>query len=184
VDLERARAAVRLLKSERFASTRYAHAAVDFDPDRPMAPGKPLPDFHVTALGAKRTFSPASLRGKLYLIEVWGPWCGPCVAEMPNIHAAFEKYGKSGKRKLHILSIALDTTPDALAKFRTPARPMPWEHALATDGEKAALRPVFGSGVPAYTLVDERGNIVATSSELRGPGLDRVLSALDAAPAK
>lgn len=184
VDAERARTAVRLLKTERFAFTRYARMIGELDPDRPLAPGKPVPDFQVTALGGKRTFSPAALRGKVYLIEVWGPWCGPCVAEMPNIHAAFEKYGKSGKRKLHILSIAIDATPEMLAKFRTAPHPMPWEHALPSDREKAALQAIFGSAVPAYTLIDERGTIIATSSELRGPGLERVLSGLGTTPTK
>jgi thiol-disulfide isomerase/thioredoxin len=179
IDAEHARTAVRLLKDRRFAFTRYAAFAGDYDPDRPLAPGKLLPEFRATALDGRTTISSAVLRGKLYLIEVWGPWCGPCVAEMPSLHAAYEKYGKRGKRKLHVLSIALDTTREDVAKFRTAPHPMPWEHALATDAEKMALRKIFGSGVPAYALIDERGTVLAATPQLRGPEFERVLSRLD-----
>jgi thiol-disulfide isomerase/thioredoxin len=178
-DPDGARRAFKLLKSPRFAFTRYAQFADQYDPDRALVPGKPVPDFQVTALDGKHKFSPAALRGKLYLIELWGPWCGPCVAEVPLVHAAYEKWSKQGKRHLHILSIAMDTTRDDLAKFHAAGHPMPWDEALAKDDEKRALRAIFGSGVPAYALVDEQGKLLAVPPELRAPGLDRILEDLN-----
>jgi hypothetical protein len=42
-----------------------------------------------------------------------------------------------------------------------------------------ALRKIFGSGVPAYALIDERGTVLAATPQLRGPEFERVLSRLD-----
>src|SRR5438876_3495012 len=33
-----------------------------------------------------------SLRGKVVVINLWGTFCAPCIAEMPNLNALVEKY--------------------------------------------------------------------------------------------
>jgi thiol-disulfide isomerase/thioredoxin len=172
-------AAYRRLKSERFAVTQYGRMAERFNPDRPNAAGKPLPEFAVSALDGKGTFSPAKLLGKVYLIEVWATWCAPCVAGMPALHEAYKKYGKTGKRKLHILSISLDESPEAVTKFRKGTWPMPWDHAFPTADEKRALHARFGAAIPFYALVSEQGKILAASPELEADKLGEVLDRLE-----
>jgi thiol-disulfide isomerase/thioredoxin len=34
-------------------------------------------------------------RGQVVFINFWATWCPPCVAELPEIHRAYEKYGGS-----------------------------------------------------------------------------------------
>src|SRR5579863_659621 len=37
-----------------------------------------------------------SFRGKVVLLDFWGTWCGPCVANLPKVHALHEKYKDRG----------------------------------------------------------------------------------------
>jgi len=44
--------------------------------------GKPAPAFSLPLVGeATRTFSPESMRGKVWLLNVWAPWCVSCRQE-------------------------------------------------------------------------------------------------------
>src|SRR5438309_2131955 len=53
--------------------------------------GAVIPDFAFTDFnGQPRHLS--EFRGKFLLLEFWGTWCKPCVAEIPNLKVAYEKY--------------------------------------------------------------------------------------------
>jgi len=64
---------------------------------------KPAPAFTATALDGRK-ISPASLRGKVVVINFWATWCPPCRAEIPDLVALQEKY----KDTLQIIGISED----------------------------------------------------------------------------
>lgn len=46
--------------------------------------GKPAPAFELPLVGnAEQTFSPDDLKGKVWLLNVWAPWCASCRQEHP-----------------------------------------------------------------------------------------------------
>ena len=59
--------------------TRQAEGTFrDFDPDREMQAGNPVPEFSFTSLDDPSvTITNSSLRGSTYLIDFWGTWCAP-----------------------------------------------------------------------------------------------------------
>lgn len=146
------------------------------NPDKRIEIGKPVPDFEITSLeNANQTISNKTLKGQYYLIDFWATWCGPCMAEMGNLHQAYEKF--KGKKGFTILSLSYDASPDKVVEHRKKGKyPMPWNHGFVQDGFESKLGQTFEvAGIPSVVLVDDKGTIVATSSELRAASLETTL---------
>jgi thiol-disulfide isomerase/thioredoxin len=71
--------------------------------------GDAAPDFSVKTLDGK-TLTLSKLRGQYVLLDYWATWCGPCIAELPNIKAAYDAYGKDPR--FVMISISLDEKAD------------------------------------------------------------------------
>ncbi|MDR3353150.1 MAG: DsbE family thiol:disulfide interchange protein [Zoogloeaceae bacterium] len=54
---------------------------------------RPAPDFRLARLEGQEAFSPAEMRGKVWLLNVWASWCDPCRQEHPVLVAL----GETGK---------------------------------------------------------------------------------------
>ena len=50
---------------------------------------------------------------KLVIVNLWEPWCGPCVGEMPAIQQIYDTYKDQGVMVLGVFA-TLDQTEDAL----------------------------------------------------------------------
>ena len=55
------------------------------------------PNFELTTPEGKK-LSLHELRGHIVLLDFWASWCGPCLAEVPNLKAIYEKYHSKGWR--------------------------------------------------------------------------------------
>lgn len=126
----------------------------------------------------------AQLRGKVVLIEFWATWCGPCMAEMPNVKRVYQAYHDRG---LEIVGVSCDVAPEnATGAMKRAARTgaQVWEFCLKNgmpwmqyyDGRKHgeggnALATRFAvTAIPASFLLDQAGRVVALN--LKGEELE------------
>ena len=58
--------------------------------------------------------------GKVYVVEFWATWCGPCVASMPHLASMQQQYAGKGVQILSVSDEDLETIQEFLTR-KTPA---------------------------------------------------------------
>ena len=117
--------------------------------------GRTIPDFKTTNTLDGKLFEFSSLRGKYVLIDFWGTWCGPCVAEMPKLKEYQEKYNQ----KLVVLGINSGDSKEKIEKFIIPKQ-YNWKHLLSGNGADDFVLKFNVSGFPTKFIIDPLGNIL------------------------
>ena len=103
----------------------------------------------------------SKMAGKVVLIDFWATWCGPCVAEVPNVVKTYEKLHDKG---FEIVGISLDKDKDKLASF-TKEKNMAWAQYFDGKGWQNEISTRYGiNSIPAMWLVNKKGMVVSTSA--------------------
>jgi thiol-disulfide isomerase/thioredoxin len=114
---------------------------------------KPAPAFTVRDLDG-REISPASLRGKVVIVNFWATWCGPCRAEIPDLVALQEKY----KDTLQVIGISEDEVGVEVVKRFAAEHKVNYPVAMTTP-EIEKLFPGI-SALPTSFILDRESRVV------------------------
>ena len=121
--------------------------------------GSLAPDFDFVDLdGQKHKLS--DYRGKIVVIDFWGLWCYPCVAETPKLVEAYEKLHDKG---FEILGIDSSDKEDAIRKFNDTKKSN-WTQTIEPEGGGPLHKLYRVDSWPSHYLIDRNGKIVLFSN--------------------
>ncbi|WP_282135775.1 TlpA family protein disulfide reductase [Seonamhaeicola maritimus] len=135
----------------------YKNVATRIEGTKATKEGFPVPAIKTTATLDGAEFDINELRGKYVLIDFWGIWCAPCVAEMPTVKAFQEKH----KDKLVVLGINSGDSKEKIQKF-VEEKGYTWLQ-LMSDKKNTSdnfVNRFNVQGFPTKFIIDPRGNIV------------------------
>lgn len=129
-------------------------AGLDRNPREIPSPliGKPAPDFSLPVTHElARTWSPQSLRGKVWLLNVWGSWCAACQIE----HPVLNDLARSGE--IPIVGLAWKDMPEnSIAWLRRFGNP----YSVVVSDVQGRVGIDYGVyGAPETFLIDGAGII-------------------------
>jgi peroxiredoxin len=156
---------------DRFGESPNLRQKVQGDLKRLDQVGKTAPTFTADDIQGRAIRSDA-LRGKYVLLDFWATWCGPCIAELPRLQAAYRSYHDAG---FEILGVSLDESKEAVVDF-VKARKIPWPQVHGASGAGDLVQAFGVSTIPATYLIDPEGTIIRL--DLRGKALDEALARL------
>lgn len=168
-----------------FTGKTYVLDAVDgklslkqSDTELPMLPmppdlriGKKALEFTATTMDGKELSFPSDYKGKIVMLDFWATWCGPCIAEIPNMKTAYEAHHENG---FEILGVSFDqANMEEKVKTFLDERELTWPQIYEGKFWETSLGKMHDvSGIPFVLLVDgDTGEILGTSRELRGEKL-------------
>jgi cytochrome c biogenesis protein CcmG, thiol:disulfide interchange protein DsbE len=133
--------------------------------------GQPLPMLQLEPLtGTSEGVSLDSLRGKVVLVNYWGPWCNFCVEEFPHLRQLWDQY--RGNPQFAFISVSSDghsqeNIPDLKAETEKflQSRGTTFPTYVDPDGANrqvlSSLTGMPGFGYPTTILLDRHGIIRA-----------------------
>jgi peroxiredoxin/uncharacterized GH25 family protein/protocatechuate 3,4-dioxygenase beta subunit len=128
--------------------------------------GEVAPAFSVKSLDGK-PIALSDYRGKLLLLDFWATWCGPCVAETPNLKSVYDAFGSNPK--FAMLSLSLDHAQKAPRQF-AKTQGIKWTQGFLGEWSQAQVTKDYGvRGIPSIWLIGPDGKVLA--KDLRGDAM-------------
>lgn len=111
--------------------------------------------------------------GKVYVVEFWATWCGPCIASMPHLAETQKEYAEKGVQLISISDEDLETVETFLKREIAGGeqskdepktyRDLTSAYCLTTDpdgsSQKDYMEAAKQNGIPTAFIVGKKGEI-------------------------
>ena len=140
----------------------------------------PRPFAHLEGPGLTGgTVTTAVGKGRVLLVDYWATWCVPCMHELPNVVATWQRFKDQG---LVVVSVNLDVA-DSRAKVEATSQRLGlgWPQIFDGKGWQSPLVTTNRvTAIPATFLIDKKGRVRWTG--LEGTALAQRVAELLAEP--
>jgi len=136
---------------------------VKAEPAKPAVSGSPegmqIPELEARDMDSKLVSLAAIAKGKMTLLTLWAPWCGPCIGEFPAFQSALDRH----PGQLQIVALGVQDSRLNIRNFI--ARHPEYKFVFLTDPhledrDSAISRFFPGEGIPRNVWIDAQGKIV------------------------
>ena len=123
--------------------------------------GKPFDLEFTDAIKGTTVSTKSNLKGKVVVVDFWATWCGPCVAEMPNMKKLYAEYKDKG---VEFVGVSLDQPKeqgglDKLKEF-VAKNEIAWPQYYQGNGWQSEFSAGWGiNSIPAVFIVDAQGKL-------------------------
>ncbi len=106
--------------------------------------------------------------GKVYVLECWATWCGPCIAAIPHVDALYDKYSEKGLRVIGV-NVWEDGKDKVSAFVKDKGDGMSYPVAYTGKGgvfEEEWLKPAGVRGIP-HAFVVKDGKVLFSTHPMQ-----------------
>ena len=140
--------------------------------ERDRASAKAIKDFTAFTLAGEEVRLRDVLRdNQLTLVEFWASWCGPCIAEIPHLRAAYAEFRAQG---FEILAVNLDDDKEAWRTASEEDYDIEWRNVSDNQAFGSPVAKLYRvTAIPANFLVSSEGKTLAR--HLRGSAVSETV---------
>lgn len=123
-----------------------------------VKPGQKAPEFTLANLeGTEVALYDVLAEKELVLIDFWASWCGPCIADFPELKKLYSAYDSHG---FEIVGVSIDSAFEDWQEGSIEHE-LPWMNLGEMDGWEGSTATSYGVlGIPAGFLLDPNGCIL------------------------